>query len=123
MHPGSKKMGAALFGQIIGTAPGGVPSYSSDYSSVNYDEFPDRSAFKHFVDGSENTLVETDGRFGHQDYIYQALAPLPNINVQVCSFTAGGYYAGACTRVDESMIITNNSDIFPMRILPDWQWD
>ncbi|RLU01140.1 glutathionylspermidine synthase family protein [Ketobacter sp.] len=78
------------------------------------------------VDANDHTLVETDGRFSHQDYIYQQLAPLPrleDVSVQVCSFTAGGHYGGACVRVDESLIITNQSDILPLRVYPDSEWD
>jgi glutathionylspermidine amidase/synthetase len=70
----------------------------------------------------EKTLDETEGRFDEQDGIFQALCCLPTIpgvNVQVCTFNAGGSYAGACVRVDSSLIITNNSDIMPLRVVPD----
>ncbi len=72
-----------------------------------------------------NTLInETDGQFGARDQIYQEFFPLPQIdgiNVQVCTFTAAGTYAGACVRVDSSAIITTDSDILPLRVVPDGQ--
>ncbi len=73
-------------------------------------------------DKNAETLSETHGRFGQQDSIYQALCCLPTIkglNAQLCSFNAGGTYAGACVRVDSSLIITNKSDIMPLRVLKD----
>mgnify|MGYP002641172711 CR=1 FL=1 len=74
-----------------------------------------------------NELVSgTEGQFEERDQIYQALFPLPNIggdNVQICTFTAGGSYAGACVRTDASMIITADSDILPLRVVPDDQLD
>ena len=39
------------FGSILGYAPGGVPSYSSDYDSADEKEFSDRHAYRSFVDG------------------------------------------------------------------------
>jgi len=72
------------------------------------------------VDEQQSTLDETAGRFDQQEAIYQQLWKLPNIegfNAQVCTFLAGGSYAGACMRVDSSLIITNNSDILPLRVL------
>ena len=74
------------------------------------------------VDSDNATLDETAGRFDEQTHIYQQLWQLPNVggfNVQVCTFLAGGSYAGSCTRVDSSLIITNNSDILPLRVIED----
>ncbi|NHN36120.1 bifunctional glutathionylspermidine amidase/synthase [Pseudomaricurvus alcaniphilus] len=74
------------------------------------------------VDSDNTTLDATSGRFEQQDYIYQQLWRLPRIggyNTQICSFLAEGRYAGACTRVDSSLIITNNSDIMPLRVVSD----
>jgi glutathionylspermidine amidase/synthetase len=47
---------------------------------------------------------------------------LPNIeghNVQVGTFSVAGAYSGACVRVDPSLIITTDSDILPLRVVPD----
>ncbi|MCB1740379.1 MAG: bifunctional glutathionylspermidine amidase/synthase [Gammaproteobacteria bacterium] len=67
-------------------------------------------------------LVETDGRFDDRDVIHQAMFPLPHsagYNVQVCTFTAAGAYAGSCVRVDASPIINEASDCMPLRIVAD----
>lgn len=69
---------------------------------------------------SGTTLAETQGQFHTQDIIYQELFPLPQLDnkyIQICSFTVGGKYAGACTRTDPSMIVTSESDILPLRII------
>ncbi|GAB4367254.1 MAG: bifunctional glutathionylspermidine amidase/synthase [Kiloniellaceae bacterium] len=70
-----------------------------------------------------NALVtETEGKFGSRDQIYQQLFALPQIgglNVQLCSFSVGGTFAGACVRVDTSKIITTGSDILPLRVVAD----
>jgi len=39
--------------------------------------------------------------------------------VQICTFSAGGAYAGACSRVDHSAIINMESDCMPLRVVPD----
>lgn len=41
----------AKFGSLIGTAPGNVPIYSSDYDSVDDKEMPNRHAFRSYLDG------------------------------------------------------------------------
>jgi glutathionylspermidine amidase/synthetase len=70
-----------------------------------------------------NTLVtETAGKFAARDMVYQELFPLPRIggvNVQLCSFSVAGTFAGACVRVDPTAIITTKSDILPLRVVPD----
>ena len=74
------------------------------------------------VDRRDGLIGETDGKFSDRDQIYQELFPLPKIgdaNVQVCTFTAGGTYAAACVRCDPSVIITSDSDVLPLRIVPD----
>jgi len=38
------------FGTLIGIAPGDVPVYSSDYSTINEDELSDRHTFRSYVD-------------------------------------------------------------------------
>ncbi len=73
-------------------------------------------------DSGDTLLTETAGNFEARDQIYQALFPLPEINglnVQLCTFTAAGTYAGSCVRVDPSSIITVDSDILPLRIISD----
>lgn len=74
------------------------------------------------VDRHDNLLNETDGRFGQQEQIYQELWRLPEIDgyrVQVCAFSVGGSYGGSCVRVDQSLIITTDSDLLPLRVVPD----
>lgn len=39
------------FGAVIGVATGGVPAYSSDYDQVDPREYPNRHAFRNYVDG------------------------------------------------------------------------
>ena len=73
-------------------------------------------------DQQEQLLDGTDGQFHQQDTIYQELCPLPELDglkVQLCSFSAGGTYAGSCTRVDESWIISKDSNLMPLRVLSD----
>ena len=73
-------------------------------------------------DHNNKLLDETTGGFDDRDQVYQALSPLPVIdgkNVQVCSFSADGVYAGACVRTDTSKIITTSSDILPLRVVED----
>ena len=73
-------------------------------------------------DHEQNLVTETAGKFDDRDLIYQELAALPKIdgrNVQVCSFTVDGTYAGACVRADASAIITTDSAIMPLRVVPD----
>lgn len=41
------------------------------------------------------------------------------MNVQLCSFSVGGTFSGACVRVDPSAIITTKSDILPLRVVKD----
>lgn len=46
----SLKAQSAKFGTVLGMAPGGVPVYSCDYSSVTELEPPNRDAYRSFVD-------------------------------------------------------------------------
>ncbi|WP_228730320.1 bifunctional glutathionylspermidine amidase/synthase [Shewanella yunxiaonensis] len=74
------------------------------------------------VDKHEQQLGQTEGRFAHQQQIYQELWRLPKIDgyrVQVCTFAVGGSYGGSCVRVDDSLIITTDSDLLPLRVVPD----
>jgi glutathionylspermidine amidase/synthetase len=74
------------------------------------------------VDRSAEKLEETAGKFDDRDQMYQQLFRLPQIdgaNVQIGTFSVGGTYGGACVRLDRSLIITTDSDIFPLRVIPD----
>jgi len=44
-------MDTEKFGTVLGLAPGNVPAYSSDYASVDEKEFPNRKAYRSFIDG------------------------------------------------------------------------
>ena len=70
----------------------------------------------------DDDLGTTHGQFGNQEHIYQQLWCLPKVEeqyVQVCTFTVGGHYGGACLRSDPSRIIVGNSDMQPLRTLSD----
>lgn len=76
------------------------------------------------VDPSQEAQLETGGKFAHQDQVYQALFPLPLVAerfVQICGFCVNGSMHGLCTRIDEQAVITNHSDVAPLRIIPDHQ--
>jgi len=71
-------------------------------------------------DGSDTLMEETEGRFSHQDQIFQALWKLPDIEgyrPQVCTFSVAGHYAGSCIRVDPSLVITKDSDLMTLRVI------
>ncbi|MGB5630908.1 MAG: bifunctional glutathionylspermidine amidase/synthase [Woeseiaceae bacterium] len=74
------------------------------------------------VDRRSSVIEETSGAFDERDQVYQELWPLPcidGINVQVCTFSAAGAYAGSCVRADRSMVIKMDSECLPLRIVPD----
>lgn len=74
------------------------------------------------IDKNETLVETTSGQFSDQEMIYQELFPLPKINehyVQICTFTASGFYAGAGSRVDRSMVINNKSDCLALRFYDD----
>lgn len=76
------------------------------------------------VDKHQQQLGQTNGRFAHQLNIYQELWRLPQIDgyrVQLCSFSVGGSYGGSCIRVGDSLIITTDSDVLPLRVVADDQ--
>ena len=57
-----------------------------------------------------------------REQIYQQLAPLPvvaGLNVQLNTFSVSGRYAGACTRIDRSLVINGESDCIPLRVVAD----
>ncbi|AFJ46914.1 bifunctional glutathionylspermidine amidase/synthase [Shimwellia blattae] len=67
-------------------------------------------------------LDETSGKFAHQTNIYQQLWCLPKVDdryIQVCTFTTGGHYGGACLRTDPTLVIKKESDIDPLRVVDD----
>lgn len=70
----------------------------------------------------EDLIGETVGGFDSRDQIYQELFRLPKlygVNVQICTFSVAGAYGGACVRVDPSLIVTQNSDVLPLRVVAD----
>ena len=73
--------------------------------------------------GSDREVIEQKtGIFASRDTVYQELFTLPIVgdyHTQLCSFTAGGKYAGATTRVDKGKIITGQSDCLALRVLDD----
>jgi glutathionylspermidine amidase/synthetase len=74
------------------------------------------------IDQHDNIVEKTVGQFSEQNVIYQELFPLPKIGdhfVQICTFSAAGIYAGAGTRVDQSMVINNKSDCLALRFYDD----
>jgi glutathionylspermidine amidase/synthetase len=73
-------------------------------------------------DKNDNVLKETQGQFDNRDHVYQELWKLPEVDgyrVQVCTFTALGKFAGSCVRVDKSLVITQKSDVLPLRVVED----
>ena len=73
-------------------------------------------------DKNERLRAETGGNFDNRNQIFQALFPLPNVggfNVQVSTFTAAGRYAASCIRVDESPVITMESENLALRVIKD----
>lgn len=74
------------------------------------------------VNHKEQILDKTAGRFAWQENIYQQLWCLPKVAeryVQICTFTVGGHYGGACLRSDSSLVIKGESDMQPLRVLND----
>lgn len=74
------------------------------------------------VNHQDNILDETCGQFAHQENVYQQLWCLPKVAeryIQVCTFTVGGHYGGACLRSDPSLVIKKDSDIEPLWVLDD----
>ncbi|AIJ07261.1 MULTISPECIES: bifunctional glutathionylspermidine amidase/synthase [Edwardsiella] len=74
------------------------------------------------VSRHEEVLDTTSGKFRDQKNIYQQLWCLPRVadkHIQVCTFTVGGSYGGACLRADSSLVIKKESDIEPLIVLKD----
>ena len=73
------------------------------------------------VDRDEQLLHETGGQFARREPIYQALCRLPHVdgyNVQLCTFSVGGAYAGPA-RVDRTLVITGASDVMALHVVDD----
>jgi len=73
-------------------------------------------------DRNDQLLKETSGSFDRQDQIYQELWKLPEVDgyrAQICTFAVRGRYAGSCVRVDKSLIITGGSELRPLRVVAD----
>lgn len=76
------------------------------------------------VSHHDEVLDKTSGKFVDRKNIYQQLWCLPNVAgkyIQVCTFTVGGNYGGACLRGDDSLVIKKESDIEPLIVLKDNQ--
>ncbi|HKJ24342.1 MAG TPA: bifunctional glutathionylspermidine amidase/synthase [Myxococcota bacterium] len=75
------------------------------------------------VFGRDAALVEeTAGRFGDRDLVHQELFPLARVGehyVQPSSFSVGGVYAAAAARVEESLVITGESNNVALRFVDD----
>ena len=73
-------------------------------------------------DKNNNLLKETTGRFEAQEQVYQELWKLPEIDgyrTQICTFSVQGKFTGSFTRVDQSLVITYDSDLLPLRVVED----
>jgi glutathionylspermidine amidase/synthetase len=73
-------------------------------------------------DRNQTLIGETGGRFGDRDQIYQELFPLArrgDLYVQPSTFLVAGAYAASAARVDESLVITEESDNVPLRVVDD----
>jgi glutathionylspermidine amidase/synthetase len=67
-------------------------------------------------------VAATEGQFESRDTIYQELWKLPRVagrNAQLQAFSVAGSFAGVGIRVDPALIITTDSDLLPLRVLPD----
>ncbi|MBK4715646.1 MULTISPECIES: bifunctional glutathionylspermidine amidase/synthase [Tenebrionibacter/Tenebrionicola group] len=74
------------------------------------------------VSHHNEVLDQSSGKFADRKNIYQELWCLPNVDgkyLQVCAFTVGGNYGGACLRSDDSLVIKKESDIEPLIVLKD----
>lgn len=74
------------------------------------------------VSHHDEVLDKTSGNFTDRKNIYQQLWCLPKVDgeyLQVCTFTVGGSYGGACLRGDASLVIKKDSDIEPLIVLND----
>jgi glutathionylspermidine amidase/synthetase len=97
---------------------------TADLLKSGYVEKPivGRSGENIVIADTDDVIDQTEGRFGNRKRIYQSLFRLPEIaglNVQLCAFVVAGAFAGACVRVDPSLVIRGESDVMPLRIVSD----
>jgi len=97
---------------------------SDELKAKGYAEKPIAGRCGHNISIIERgeVLAATQGKFEHQDVVYQELCLLPDIGgyrSQVCSFTVSGSFAALCMRVDQASVITKASDVMPLRIIED----
>ncbi len=74
------------------------------------------------IDRDARLIEASEGQFEHHDQMYQELFRLPVIDgrhVQVCTFSAGGAYAGSCVRLESNLIVNENSDLIALRVVDD----
>jgi glutathionylspermidine amidase/synthetase len=73
--------------------------------------------------GHTDALIEeTGGQFRDRDQIYQELFPLArssDLYVQPSTFVVAGAYAASAARVDESLVITDESENVPLRVVAE----
>lgn len=72
------------------------------------------------INRHDELLGQTHGQFVDRKNIYQQLWCLPKVDgkyLQVCTFTIGGSYGGACLRGDDTLVIKKESDIEPRIVL------
>ncbi len=77
------------------------------------------------VDAETGISEATEGRFGDRPRIYQELCPLPRIAgrwIQLSGFTVSGRYAGAVLRAEDTPIITGDSDVVALVVVPDGEF-
>ena len=70
----------------------------------------------------DGLIESTGGRFQDRHQVHQTLWPLPlaeGESIQVSTVTVAGGYAGACVRLDPSLVITSDSDMVALRVVPD----
>jgi glutathionylspermidine amidase/synthetase len=81
-----------------------------------------RSGFDISIINHQTTIQQQNGKFAHQNLVYQEFFPLPEIDgehVQLSTFTVDGKFAGSCVRTDASPIITTHSDLLALRVIDD----
>ena len=69
----------------------------------------------------ESPSVDAAERNWRRNY-FQELFRLPVIDgrhVQVCTFSAGGVYAGSCVRLESNLIVNEASNLIALRVVDD----
>jgi glutathionylspermidine amidase/synthetase len=71
----------------------------------------------------DGSLIEqTAGKWEDDKYVFQELCMLPKFDedfVQVCTWAINGEYSGTVLRVDKTGIINLESNVYPIRVIPD----